>query len=317
MSLIVDQLTKTFGKQIAVNAISFEAKAGEILGFLGPNGAGKSTTMKIATGFLPPTRGSVSVCGQDVVEHSLSVRKQVGYLPEHNPLYLDMYVREYLQFIGSMYQLSGKKLADRVGEMIALCGLTLEQNKLIGSLSKGYRQRVGLAQALIHDPQVLILDEPTTGLDPNQLSEIRRLIKNISIHKTVVFSTHIMQEVQALCDRVVIINRGNIVVDSYIKDLQGRQASHGVQRQEIEVEFAEPLTDQLLKTIPGISEIEVIATNVFILKAEEGEKDIRPAIFSFACDRQLVLLGIRQISHEPVSEYGNSLEDIFRSLTLN
>ncbi|WPP51419.1 gliding motility-associated ABC transporter ATP-binding subunit GldA [Catalinimonas niigatensis] len=316
MSLIVDQLTKTFGKQIAVNAISFEAKAGEILGFLGPNGAGKSTTMKIATGFLPPTSGSVSVCGQDVVEDSLSVRKQVGYLPEHNPLYLDMYVREYLQFIGSMYRLSGKKLDARVGEMIALCGLTLEQNKLIGSLSKGYRQRVGLAQALIHDPQVLILDEPTTGLDPNQLSEIRRLIKDISTHKTVIFSTHIMQEVQALCDRVVIINRGNIVIDSYIKDLQTRQSTTDIQ-QKIEVEFAEPLTEQFLKEVPGVLEVEAVTSNVFVLKAEASVEDLRPAIFHFAFDRQLVLLGMRQISQEAVSEYGNSLEDIFRSLTLN
>lgn len=317
MSLIVDQLTKTFGKQIAVNAISFEAKAGEILGFLGPNGAGKSTTMKIATGYLPPTRGSVTVCGQNVVEDSLAVRKQVGYLPEHNPLYLDMYVREYLQFIGSMYALSGKKLAERVGEMIELCGLTLEQNKLIGSLSKGYRQRVGIAQSLIHDPQVLILDEPTTGLDPNQLSEVRRLIKNISAQKTVIFSTHIMQEVQALCDRVVIINRGNIVIDSSIKDLQSNPIATGVQRQEVEIELADIPDVELLKTIPGVSEVEATATNIYVLKANMGVDDIRETVFHFACNHQLVLLGMRQLSQEPLSKYGNSLEDIFRNLTLN
>jgi len=183
MSLKVDQLTKKFGSQVAVNAISFEARQGEILGFLGPNGAGKSTTMKIATAYLPPSSGSVQVCGKDVVDDSLAVRKLIGYLPEHNPLYLDMYVREYLEFIGSMYKLSGQALRQRVHEMVNLCGLGLEQRKLIGSLSKGYRQRVGLAQALIHDPRVLILDEPTTGLDPNQIVEIRKLIKELGKEK--------------------------------------------------------------------------------------------------------------------------------------
>lgn len=317
MSLQVNQLTKTFGKQVAVNAISFEAKAGEILGFLGPNGAGKSTTMKIATAYLPPSSGSVAVCGLDVVESSLAVRKHIGYLPEHNPLYLDMYVREYLQFIGSMYKLSGKNLRQRVGEMIELCGLGLEQNKLIGSLSKGYRQRVGLAQALIHDPQVLILDEPTTGLDPNQLSEIRRLIKDISAQKTVIFSTHIMQEVQALCDRVVIINRGNIVIDSHIKDLQSGKQIAGTQQQNVALEFAEPIEASLLEQIPGVASVETLATNEFMLSAEEGFEDIRPYVFQFACDHKLVLLEMKQESREEVSKYGNSLEEIFRNLTLN
>jgi ABC-2 type transport system ATP-binding protein len=317
MSLQVNQLTKTFGKQVAVNAISFEAKAGEILGFLGPNGAGKSTTMKIATAYLPPSSGSVSVCGLDVVESSLAVRKHIGYLPEHNPLYLDMYVREYLQFIGSMYKLSGKHLRQRIGEMIELCGLGLEQNKLIGSLSKGYRQRVGLAQALIHDPQVLILDEPTTGLDPNQLSEIRRLIKDISAQKTVIFSTHIMQEVQALCDRVVIINRGNIVIDSNIKDLQTGKQSAETQRQNVALEFAEPLEASLLEQIPGVASVETHSTNAFMLTAKHGFEDIRPYVFQFACDHKLILLEMRQEGREEVSRYGSSLEEIFRNLTLN
>ncbi|MEK6480672.1 gliding motility-associated ABC transporter ATP-binding subunit GldA [Catalinimonas sp. 4WD22] len=317
MSLQVNQLTKTFGKQVAVNAISFEAKAGEILGFLGPNGAGKSTTMKIATAYLPPSSGSVSVCGLDVVESSLAVRKHIGYLPEHNPLYLDMYVWEYLQFIGSMYKLSGKNLRQRVGEMIELCGLALEQNKLIGSLSKGYRQRVGLAQALIHDPQVLILDEPTTGLDPNQLSEIRRLIKDISAQKTVIFSTHIMQEVQALCDRVVIINRGNIVIDSHIKDLQTGKQIAGTQQQNVALEFAEPIEASLLEQIPGVSSVEILATNEFRLMAKPGFEDIRPYVFQFACDHKFILLEMKQEGREEVSKYGSSLEEIFRNLTLN
>ncbi|WP_277479271.1 gliding motility-associated ABC transporter ATP-binding subunit GldA [Catalinimonas alkaloidigena] len=317
MSLKVNQLTKVFGKQVAVNAISFEAKAGEILGFLGPNGAGKTTTMKIATAYLPPTSGSVSVCDLDVVESSLAVRKHIGYLPEHNPLYLDMYVCEYLQFIGSMYRLSGKTLRERVGEMINLCGLELEQNKLIGSLSKGYRQRVGLAQALIHDPQVLILDEPTTGLDPNQLSEIRRLIKDISAQKTVIFSTHIMQEVQALCDRVVIINRGNIVIDSDIKDLQSKETVSVSQQQIVSLEFAIPPDVKLLNQIPGVTGIETLDTNAFLLKGESGFEDLRPHIFQFACNHQLVLLEMKQHKNEEVSVYGNSLEEIFRNLTLN
>ena len=317
MSLIVDQLTKTYGKQVAVNAISFEARKGEILGFLGPNGAGKSTTMKIATAYLPPTSGQVSVCGEDVVESSLAVRRLVGYLPEHNPLYLDMYVIEYLKFIGSMYQLSGKALVKRVKDMIALCGLQMEQHKLIGSLSKGYRQRVGLAQALIHDPQVLILDEPTTGLDPNQLGEIRRLIREISREKTVIFSTHIMQEVQALCDRVVIINRGNIVIDATMNELQQQQGRREVRAQVVEIEFAGVIEKELLEKIPGLASVEKSGVNSYLLRAGEGKDDIRPDIFRFACDRGYVLLGMQQLGTKAVSEYGNSLEEIFRNLTVN
>ena len=211
--LKVQNLTKIYGSQKAVNDISFEAKAGEIVGFLGPNGAGKSTTMKIATCYLSATSGNVEVCGFNVLHNPMEVRQNIGYLPEHNPLYLDMYVKEFLGFIGGIYDLKGQNLQKRILEVIELFGLTLEYKKKIGQLSKGYRQRVGLAQALIHDPKVLILDEPTTGLDPNQLAEIRGIIRNIGKEKTVIFSTHILQEVEAICDRVVIINHGIIVKD--------------------------------------------------------------------------------------------------------
>ena len=218
--LKVQNLTKIYGSQKAVNDISFEAKAGEIVGFLGPNGAGKSTTMKIATCYLTATSGNVEVCNYDVQKNPLEVRQNIGYLPEHNPLYLDMYVKEFLEFIGGIYGLKGQSLQKRISDVIELFGLTLEYKKKIGQLSKGYRQRVGLAQALIHDPKVLILDEPTTGLDPNQLAEIRQVIRNIGKEKTVIFSTHILQEVEAICDRVVIINHGIIVKDCPIIEMK-------------------------------------------------------------------------------------------------
>jgi ABC-2 type transport system ATP-binding protein len=225
MSLQVQQLTKIYGAQKPVDNISFSIQKGEIVGFLGPNGAGKSTTMKIATTYLPPTSGSVWVEGINVEERPIEVKKVIGYLPEHNPLYLDMFVHEYLQFVGSVYGLKGSYLKRRVQELVEMCGLTREQNKRIEALSKGYRQRVGLAQALIHHPQVLILDEPTSGLDPNQILEIRKLIKDISRDKTVIFSTHIMQEVEALCDRVIIINKGKIVADDLLENLLRENAS--------------------------------------------------------------------------------------------
>jgi ABC-2 type transport system ATP-binding protein len=218
--LKVQNLTKIYGSQKAVNDISFEAKAGEIVGFLGPNGAGKSTTMKIATGYLTATTGNVEVSGYDVQKNPMDVRQNIGYLPEHNPLYLDMYVKEFLAFIGGIYGLKGQNLQKRISEVIDLFGLSLEYKKKIGQLSKGYRQRVGLAQALIHDPKVLILDEPTTGLDPNQLAEIRSVIRNIGKEKTIIFSTHILQEVEAICDRVVIINHGIIVKNCSINEMK-------------------------------------------------------------------------------------------------
>jgi ABC-2 type transport system ATP-binding protein len=220
MSIRIQHLTKVYGTQVAVNDISFEVKQGEILGFLGPNGAGKSTTMKIATCYLPATSGTVEVAGFDIATSPIDVRRNIGYLPEHNPLYLEMYVKEFLEFIGGLYGLKGAALQQSIRNVIELVGLGLEQKKKIGQLSKGYRQRVGLAQALIHNPKVLILDEPTTGLDPNQLVEIRNVIKEVGKEKTVIFSTHIMQEVEAICDRVVLINKGTIVTDSLLSDLQ-------------------------------------------------------------------------------------------------
>ncbi|MCF2445390.1 ATP-binding cassette domain-containing protein [Dyadobacter sp. CY345] len=220
MSIQVTNLTKVYGTQRAVDGISFSLKPGEIVGFLGPNGAGKSTTMKILTGFLNATSGTATVADFDVNEQPMPARRSIGYLPEHNPLYLDMYVREFLLFSGKLYGMRGASLKARVEEMIALCGLEVEKRKKIGQLSKGYRQRVGLAQSFLHDPAVLILDEPTTGLDPNQIQEIRELIRTAGHNKTVLFSTHIMQEVEALCDRVIIINKGRVVSDSSLETLR-------------------------------------------------------------------------------------------------
>lgn len=220
MSIRIQHLTKVYGTQLAVNDISFDVKQGEVVGFLGPNGAGKSTTMKIATCYLPATSGTVEVAGFDVATSPIDVRRSIGYLPEHNPLYLDMYVKEFLAFIGGLYGLKGQHLQQSISNVIELVGLGLEQKKKIGQLSKGYRQRVGLAQALIHNPKVLILDEPTTGLDPNQLVEIRNVIKEVGKEKTVIFSTHIMQEVEAICNRVVLINKGVIVTDNSLIELQ-------------------------------------------------------------------------------------------------
>src|SRR3989337_1455400 len=254
MSLQLKNLTKIYGSQKAVNNISFNIKEGEIVGFLGPNGAGKSTTMKIATCFLPPTDGEAWVGGFNVVEKPREVKQITGYLPEHNPLYLDLYVHEYLQFVGKVYGLRGAKLRQRVIEIIELCGLEQEQNKKIEMLSKGYRQRVGLAQALIHNPKVLILDEPTSGLDPIQLLEIRNVIKEIGKAKTVMLSTHIMQEVEAMCDRVIIINKGQIVADQPTAELQKGNND----KQIITVEFDKETTRGALKNILGVQEAKNI-----------------------------------------------------------
>ena len=218
MSLSVKNITKQYKKQIAVDDISFEIKSGEIVGFLGPTGAGKSTTMKIISCFIPPTKGTVTVCGFDVSNDDLKVKKKVGYLPESNPLYYDMYVKEFLSFIASLHKINNQK--ERIKEMIEMVGLQNEQHKKIGTLSKGYKQRVGLAQAMIHDPEVLILDEPTSGLDPNQIIEIRELIKNFGKDKTVLLSTHIMQEVESMCDRVIIINEGKLVADDSVESIK-------------------------------------------------------------------------------------------------
>jgi len=243
MSVEVQNLTKVYGEQKAVNNISFKAKPGQVLGFLGPNGAGKTTTMKVLTCYIPQSSGKATVCGYDVQESPMEVRKNIGYLPEHNPLYLDMYVREYLRFIAGLHKI--KKPNQRIDEMIELTGLGKERHKPIGALSKGYRQRVGLAQALLHDPPVLILDEPTAGLDPNQLADIRALIKKLGEEKTVIFSTHIMQEVKAICDRVVIINQGNLVADDTIDHLQSVTTGESV----ITVEFQSKIPSQSLNRL--------------------------------------------------------------------
>ncbi|MEX1240806.1 MAG: gliding motility-associated ABC transporter ATP-binding subunit GldA [Cyclobacteriaceae bacterium] len=302
MSLIVEHLTREYGPQKAVNNISFQVHEGEIVGFLGPNGAGKSTTMKIATGYLPPSSGKVTVGGFDVVEDPMAVKRITGYLPEHNPLYLDLYVHEYLTFVGKLYGLKGSVLRKRVAEMIELCGLTREQNKKIENLSKGYRQRIGLAQAFIHDPAVLILDEPTSGLDPNQLLEIRKLIRSISTNKTVIFSTHIMQEVQALCERVIVINKGEIVANDRLENLLSKEGH----RATILVEFESPVEEEEMAKITGVAELIPLGKNRYRIR-HHPEVDIRPEIFRFAADRNLSLVGLKQ-------EEG-SLENIFRELT--
>lgn len=303
MSLIVEHLTREYGPQKAVNNISFQVKEGEIVGFLGPNGAGKSTTLKIATGYLPPTSGRVVVGGFDVVDKPMEVKRITGYLPEHNPLYLDLYIHEYLRFAGKLYGLKGAHLKKRVEEMIDLCGLGREQNKKIGNLSKGYRQRVGLAQALVHDPAVLILDEPTSGLDPNQLLEIRKLIRNISANKTVIFSTHIMQEVQALCERVVVINKGEIVANDRLENLLSQRGDHTT----VVVEFESAVETTDMAKLPGVTELIPLDGNRYRIRVHAGV-DIRPEIFRFAADRKLSLVGLKQEE--------TSLENIFRELTV-
>ncbi|MCX8489667.1 MAG: gliding motility-associated ABC transporter ATP-binding subunit GldA [Cyclobacteriaceae bacterium] len=302
MSLTVTNLSKQYGQQMAVDNISFSVQQGEIVGFLGPNGAGKSTTMKMATSYLPPTSGSITINGLNVVEQPMAVKRIIGYLPEHNPLYLEMYVHEYLQFVASVYGLTKKETINRVGEMIELCGLAKEQNKRIESLSKGYRQRVGLAQALIHNPQVLILDEPTSGLDPNQILEIRKLIKQISEQKTVILSTHIMQEVQALCDRVIVIHQGKIVADDLLKNLLSGKKEQVV----LVVEWDGAIPLSAIESISGVEKVEIDKHLCRI--TTQSSDEVRSAIFRLSADRNLALLSLK------VEE--NTLEDIFRSLTI-
>ncbi|WP_143310771.1 gliding motility-associated ABC transporter ATP-binding subunit GldA [Chitinophaga vietnamensis] len=301
MSIQVSSLTKVYGEQRAVDGISFELKKGEITGFLGPNGAGKSTTMKMITGFLPPTSGKASVCGYDIVEQSLEVRKRVGYLPESNPLYYDMYVKEFLGFVAGVHQL-GAAAPARISEVIELTGLTPESKKKIGALSNGYKQRVGLAQALIHNPEVLILDEPTTGLDPNQLADIRALIKTLGQNKTVILSTHIMQEVEALCDRVMIINKGKIIADDTLGALQ--QTGH--HNAYIQVSFREMATVAELQAIDGVSRVESLENNSWRLFTSE-EEQVRKNLLQFALINNRNILSLQSNSQ--------SLETIFRDLT--
>jgi ABC-2 type transport system ATP-binding protein len=300
MSVNVSGLTKLYGQQKAVDNLSFSAQAGEIIGFLGPNGAGKSTTLKIMTGYLAPSSGEAEVCGFSTRTHSLEVRKHLGYLPEHNPLYLEMYVKEYLSFIGGLHQLRGRQLKERIQQVIANVGLQAEQHKRIGALSKGYRQRVGLASALIHQPPVLILDEPTTGLDPNQLLEIRQLIKDLGKDKTLIFSSHLMQEVEAVCNRVIIIHQGRLITDSPITQLQ--QLRKG--KQVVLAEFANEAQQQLLEELPGVLEVEKTGPGLYRIVSNT---DIRGEVFQLASSRQWALVGLKQQE--------NTLEGLFQELT--
>ncbi len=300
MSVKVEGLTKIYGAQKAVDEVNFEASKGQVLGFLGPNGAGKTTTMKILTCFIPQSAGKAYVCGYDTEKDPMEVRKRIGYLPEHNPLYKDMYVKEYLHFIAGLHKIPNRK--SRVDEMIEMTGLTREQKKLIGALSKGYRQRVGLAQAMMHNPEVLILDEPTSGLDPNQLAEIRKLIADIGKEKTVLFSTHIMQEVQALCNWVVIINKGKIVANNNIDSLQQLVSGEMV----VTVEFLSKVQERELKKIKGVKEVKSISNNRYQLVADL-KNDIRSDVFRFAVNNNLILIGMNQEVF--------SVEDVFQQLT--
>jgi len=299
MSIIVQGLSKVYNLQRAVDAITFTINKGEIVGFLGPNGAGKSTTMKILTGYLPATSGNAIINGYDVNKQLDRVRSAIGYLPEHNPLYIEMYVREYLEFVGRVHKI--KNLAKRIDEMIQLTGLTVECKKKIGQLSKGYRQRVGLAQAMLHDPSILILDEPTTGLDPNQLVEIRQVIKNIGREKTVMLSTHIMQEVEAICDRIIIINKGKIVADDTTQVIK----NDAIKQRVFIVEVNTSQAEAILQSIPHVS-IKKVAESKWMIISQD-QRDLRPIIFNLIVKNNLTLLSM--------SEQEGKLEDIFKTLT--
>jgi ABC-2 type transport system ATP-binding protein len=302
MSIKVQNITKIYGKQKALDQVSFEIKSGEIVGFLGPNGAGKSTMMKIMTGFIPPNEGNVLINGKSILEQAIEVKKIIGYLPENNPLYLEMYVKEYLYFMASVH-MDQKMLKAKVKDIIELTGLTLEQNKKIVSLSKGYRQRTGLAQALIHNPDVLILDEPTTGLDPNQIVEIRNLIARIGKEKTVLLSTHIMQEVDAICDRVIIINKGKIVADEKPGTIQN---SLNEKSSIVVVEFDKDPNPSLFNDLPHIIKAIRHKENTWLLESP-ANMDIRADIFNFAVKHGLTVLSMQKQE--------KSLEDVFKELT--
>ena len=297
MSIEVRNVFKYYGEQAAVKGISFSVQSGEIVGFLGPNGAGKSTTMKMITGYIPATSGEILVSGMRVGTDQLDPKKKIGYLPENNPLYLDMYVREYLDFVARIYKVSNR--SEQVKKMIHSVGLEIEQNKKIGALSKGYRQRVGLAQAMIHDPEVLILDEPTSGLDPNQLIEVRELIKNIGKEKTLMLSTHIMQEAEAICDRVVILSKGEIVADTPTNRLYEKSDLKCVF-----VEFQGPVTKSQLSKIKSITRVEARSGGWLLYSETE---DLRPYISKFSQDNNLVILTL-QLEQK-------SLSSVFKDLT--
>lgn len=299
MSIEVSNLTKVYGEQKAVNGISFKVNKGEIVGFLGPNGAGKSTTMKMVTGYLLPDGGTATVCGVDVKTHPLDTKKKIGYLAEANPLYYDMYVKEYLGFIAGVHQIKNSK--EKIQNVIETVGLTPESHKKIGQLSKGYKQRVGLAAALIHDPEVLILDEPTSGLDPNQIVEIREVIKRLGENKTVLFSSHIMQEVQAICDRVIIINKGTIVADDKLSKLQESNNSN-----KVLVKFKENVDAAFLRRLTSVSAVNEAEDESFVLDGEDMT-EIRKQLMELALQNNFNIVSLQTESR--------SLEEVFRSLT--
>lgn len=300
MSILIKDLTKIYGDQLAVNNISFEIPQGQIVGFLGPNGAGKSTTMKILTSFISPTSGMAKVCGFDSQDEVHEVRKRIGYLPENNPLYKDMYVKEFLHYVSKIYELTNP--VARVTDLIGMTGLTREQDKKIHQLSKGYKQRVGIAQAMIHNPEVLILDEPTSGLDPNQLDEIRKLIISIGKEKTVMLSTHIMQEVEAMCERVIIINKGIIVADNTAKELKNIGSKESI----LKVEFGTEISKDLIQAIKNISKVEKNG-KTYSLTLKDNSIDIRQDIFNLAVTHQSSILSMN------IEE--RDLEGIFKELT--
>ncbi|MCF8275604.1 MAG: gliding motility-associated ABC transporter ATP-binding subunit GldA [Flavobacteriales bacterium] len=300
MSIKVEHVTKIYGTQKALDDVSFEVKKGEVLGFLGPNGAGKSTMMKIISCFIPPTSGKVTVGGYDILDDSMAVRQMVGYLPESNPLYYDMYVKEYLEFVASLYD-AGKNRKEQVKKMIELTGLGREQHKQIGQLSKGYKQRVGIAQALIHDPEVLILDEPTSGLDPNQLVDVRELIRNLGREKTVMFSSHIMQEVEAVSDRIIIIDKGKLMTDRTMKD----SLSH-TSLQSVIVEFDGEVSLERLKQIEFVLQCEIMENRTYKVVADY-QGDLRKLISEFARENNLLVLTLK-LEDE-------NLEGVFRKFT--
>jgi ABC-2 type transport system ATP-binding protein len=298
MSIQINEASKIYGKQKAVDAISFSAKKGEIIGFLGPNGAGKSTTMKMLTGFLKPSSGNLFVNGIDISKNAIETQKVIGYLPEHNPLYKELYVKEYLQFCAEIHQIKNTK--NVISSIIEKVGLTTEAHKKINQLSKGYQQRVGLAGAILHNPSILILDEPTTGLDPNQLVEIRTLIKELGKDKTVLFSTHIMQEVEAVCDRVIIIKKGKIVIDKLLSELQHNN------QQIIEVTFDKKVMKMVFDSLKNIDNAINLKENTWQLQFNTKE-DVRPKVFDFAQENDLKILELKAIN--------KNLEDLFRELT--
>jgi ABC-2 type transport system ATP-binding protein len=301
MSIIVEKVTKAYDAQLALNNVSFEIKSGEIVGFIGPNGAGKSTMMKIICGYIPSSSGSVKVDNFDVMEHSIEVRRHIGYLPEHNSLYPEMYVKEYLEFVGKIFKI--KNLSARISNIIDQTGLGVEQRKKIGALSKGYRQRVGLAQALIHDPAVLILDEPTTGLDPNQIVEIRNLISEAGKSKTIMLSTHIMQEVEAICHRAIIINKGEIVANGSTQDISQHLTSAAF---TVMVEFNKPVDESSLRQISDVEKVLKVNDLMWLL-SNQNAKDFRENIFKYAVDKGISVLSMQKQQ--------KSLEEVFQELT--